>query len=223
MPEVILGGGRHAASFERRSGRSRRRVVNDCIGSVRSVVEEVGQALPLPEKIEVRFGSRLKLGRHNLGTAYRGVVYFCENVYFDYLGNDNVLLGLAAHELGHVIDYESGNDCNGALYMNAVVSEGKAENLARLYGGEQYVEALCDKGISTNDDFLEMFAAAFLRGRGEVLDEEFTSEFYRLSRDFVYTALVKKDSDIVRAYQESTRYFTNAVADVFEKPDIGVS
>lgn len=219
MPFIYFGGGLHAASYERLGGSVQDEVRTTFSDALNEVACELKSILPLPEYIELRFGSVLKLGKNNLATAYPGIVTICERVYLEYLDAEDAIRGLMAHEIGHLVDYNYGNDCVQPGYLETVVSEGKAEQLGEMYGGENYADLFCEKGFTTVAEIEDLLFEADERKNLVPTVKELNSHFYKTASGFVALAVDLNQSDILQSYNEPTSHFVETVEDFFEKDD----
>jgi len=146
MVDVALGRSPHAKWYEEAESNKKAQYRSKVYGSVRRAVDYLQGEIELPEIVQVRFGSRRLTGRNTYAMASGATIYFGECM-FDENGADGdtyAMLGVSGHELSHLSDFMTDNDCLDFGIDNDLVSEGKAEVVGSDVGGENYVHLLCN-------------------------------------------------------------------------------
>ena len=214
--DIEIGECRQAAWFEELTDSKQSHAIDVFTKTMHDAIDGIAGRIALPNVIEIIFSSERNMGRGAYACAFERRVWFSKKTYDKLLGEGDALLGLCAHELSHVSDFETYNDCRtGEGWREFIVSEGKAENVAIEIAGDDYIKQLCTK--SPSDEEIEK-AFSSRRDFSRYFRKIDSKKKYAVSAAFVDR--VKKHFDI--SVFQLHRWSTECIIEQFEAA-IGVT
>ncbi len=154
------------------------------------VADEVGEYLKLPSRIFINFSNTDLYGwghGRNMGLTRAGVDYFLA-------GKRQAFAGLIAHELSHLSDFASRNNCTNDGQISSLISEGKAEEIGLTFGGEQYIDELECNEVDMDDK--ATFYGTLLSGKNARQMIYEYGDHYTIGLSMVHDVLGTLETDI---------------------------
>ena len=203
-PEIVFGGGTHAAWFEGASKQHRRSMKRQAMTAVESSARVLAELLEMPQYIQVRFQSDRKLGEGTYASANGSLIAFGQDCFLEYDGDGAVMRGIGAHELSHLSDALTGNNCLDGGIENELVSEGKAEVVGCDVGGGAYEDALSELAPISGEELLEVLDMPTPRARRMVTDN---NGVYAVGKAMIEEVLSFRNVYIYDVHSNPSEYF----------------